>query len=247
MEADKIYINGTVQEDFTFNERVAEVFDDMVCRSVPFYGAVIDCIAGLLRQMARPGVTLFDLGCSTGSTLLELSRRLEDLDMRFIGVDNAPAMLEKARRKAAMFSHTGDIRFVEADITSVDLSGADIIICNYTLQFVRPLVRQDFVNRLARHLSPGGILIISEKIISHDPRLNREYINMYHRFKRQHGYSELEIAAKREALENVLIPFSIQENMELLRQAGFTSVETFFQWCNFASFIAVKPPKGQDG
>jgi len=240
MKKDKLFRSNIVQEDFTFNGKVAEVFDDMLDRSVPFYGAVIDSIAELLRQQVPPGSTVYDLGCSTGTTLLELSRRLAEMGFRYRGIDNAPAMIEKARSKAEMYSKSTLIHFTEDDITTAPLPDAHAVICNYTVQFIRPPSRPRFVKRIYDSLPPGGILYVSEKIINHDKVLNRIFIEIYHQFKRRRGYSELEIAAKREALENVLVPFSIDENLDLLRQAGFAAAEPFFQWFNFASFIAVK-------
>ncbi|MDW7772269.1 MAG: carboxy-S-adenosyl-L-methionine synthase CmoA [Desulfobulbaceae bacterium] len=240
MKKDKLFDSKGINEDFTFNDRVAEVFDDMLSRSVPFYSAVIDGIAELLRQQAPPGSIVYDLGCSTGTTLLELSRRLVDMDLEYRGIDIAPAMLEKARRKAEMYAKSPLVSFIEDDIMTAPLPDARAVICNYTLQFIRPPLRPRFIRRIYDSLPPGGLLYISEKIINHDKMLNRVYIDMFHRFKRRQGYSELEIAAKREALENVLVPFSIEENLDLIRQAGFASAEPFFQWFNFASFVAVK-------
>jgi len=242
MDKDRLFTSGRIAEDFTFNDQVAEVFDDMLNRSIPYYSAVIDGIAGLLRHQHLQGRTVYDLGCSTGTTLVELARRLPDIDCRFVGIDNAPAMIRKARSKAKMFSKSRLINFQEGDITTVRLEDAGAILCNYTLQFIRPMTRLQFVHRLYDSLPDGGVCFVSEKVISHDRKLNREFIAMHHQFKRQQGYSELEIAAKREALENVLIPFSIEENIDLLRQGGFQSVETFFQWFNFASFVALKQP-----
>jgi tRNA (cmo5U34)-methyltransferase len=242
MSSDTLYSSGKVTEDFSFNEQVAEVFDDMLDRSVPFYRTVIKTTAALIRQLAAPGSTVVDLGCSTGSTLLELSRLLPDMQLRFIGLDSATAMLDKARRKAEMFSK--NIEFRQQDITALDLTkqlvGADIILCNYTMQFIRPLLRQEFVSRLYAALPAGGLLLLSEKIIGNHSLLNRKFINIYHEFKREQGYSELEIAAKREALENVLIPFTAEENLKLLRQSGFNWAEMYFRWINFASFVALK-------
>lgn len=240
MTKDKLFQSGAPGEDFSFNDRVAEVFDDMLNRSVPYYSGVIGGIAELLRLQRLDNRAVYDLGCSTGTTLLELARLLPDINCRFIGIDNAPAMIKKARLKAEMFSKTGAVQFREDDIITAGLDNAGAILCNYTLQFIRPMKRLQFVRRLFDALPAGGLCIVSEKIISHDKKLNRDFIGIHHRFKRRQGYSELEIAAKREALENVLIPFSIEENIDLLRQAGFQSVETFFQWFNFASFAALK-------
>lgn len=240
MSKDDLFQHGEVPADFQFSERVAEVFDDMLARSVPNYGQVIEMTAQLLGRFLAPGDRVYDLGCSTGNTLLQLARRLDHLALRFVGIDSSPAMIHKATIKAAMYRTREHLAFQQGDITAMALESAGAILCNYTLQFIRPLQRQAFLTKVAHGLKPGGVLILSEKIISHDPVLNRAYIDFYLDFKRTQGYSEIEIAAKREALENVLIPFSVEENRRLLAEAGFTSIETFFQWFNFVSFVAVK-------
>jgi len=239
-DKDTLFQTDSIAEDFTFSQRVVEVFDDMVDRSVPFYQEVIRATALLLAGSLEPEDQVIDLGCATGTSLLELTRMLSDKSLKFIGVDSSKAMLDKARLKCELFSKQDSTTFVEEDITRLHKPGTGAFILNYTLQFIRPLLRKDFLHRLYEDLRPGGLLILSEKIICSDSRLNREYIDIYHQFKRERGYSELEIAKKREALENVLIPFSIEENKTLLRSVGFRSVETFFQWFNFASFVAVK-------
>jgi tRNA (cmo5U34)-methyltransferase len=139
-----------------------------------------------------------------------------------------------------MFSKSALIEFREDDITTCSLPGAEAIICNYTMQFLRPITRLAFVKRIYAALPEDGMLFLSEKTISHAKRLNRDFIEIYHNFKRKQGYSELEIAAKREALENVLIPFSLEENIALLRDAGFAEIEPYFKWFNFTSLVAVK-------
>lgn len=237
---DTLYATGSVAEDFTFNDRVADVFDDMLNRSIPYYRTVVDGMAQLLASHLAPGSTVCDLGCSTGTTLLELARRLPELDLRYVGLDNAPPMLAKARRKSAMFTKSEMVHFIEADITSCPLPPASAIICNYTLQFLRPLTRQPFIRRIYEALPDGGLFFLGEKTISHASRLNRDFIDIYHAFKRQQGYSELEIAAKREALENVLIPFSLEENIALIRETGFAEIEPFFKWFNFTAIVALK-------
>lgn len=240
MNEDTLYATGKVAEDFTFNDRVAEVFDDMLSRSIPHYRSVIEGMAQLLACRPQNNATIYDLGCSTGTTLLELCRRLPAEQFHFVGIDNAPAMLEKARKKSAMFSKSTLIEFHEDDITTCPLPDAAAVICNYTLQFLRPMTRLAFVKRIHAALPGDGLFFLSEKTISHAKRLNRDFIDIYHNFKRQQGYSELEIAAKREALENVLIPFSLEENIALLRDAGFAEIEPYFKWFNFTALVAVK-------
>lgn len=238
---DRLYQVDTVPEDFDFNERVVEVFDDMLDRSIPCYQNVIGETSRLLASHLRPGDTICDLGCATGTALLYFARKLADHRFRFLGIDSSPAMLTKARLKAEFYVENDDVSFEQADIREIDQPETGAFILNYTLQFIRPVLRPPLIRRLYDNLRPGGLLILSEKTILDDKRLNRTFIDIYHDFKREQGYSDLEIARKREALENILIPFSTEENIELLAQAGFRPVTTFFQWFNFSSLVAVKP------
>ena len=240
MDTDRLFTKEKISGDFRFTEEVAEVFDDMLTRSIPNYQQVMEMSAQLLDRLLKPGDTLYDFGCSTGNTLLHLARRLGVADLHLVGVDNSPAMVEKARRKAAGYAPGVGIEFVEADISNYRCDRAGAILLNYTMQFLRPMRRGEFARGIHRSLRPGGVLLLSEKIISHDPELNRLYIDLYLDFKRAKGYSEIEISKKREALENVLIPFSLEENRKLLEDAGFKRVESFFQWFNFASIVAIK-------
>ena len=240
MTRDTLFQKGHTFGKFEFNEQVADVFDDMLDRSVPFYEQVIKMITRILGQILQDGDTVYDLGCSTGATLLELVRSLDPQKYNFIGVDNSRAMLDKAVRKAEMFAMQNSIQFLEGEITRIELAGAGAVILNYTLQFIDPAVRLEFLKKIHACLRRDGALILSEKVICQDDHLSQAYLESYHQYKKERGYSELEIANKREALEDVLIPLTIQKNCDLLLEAGFRNVETFFQWFNFVSIVAVK-------
>ena len=240
MTKDTLFQEGHTISTFEFNERVAEVFDDMLDRSVPFYEQVIKMITRILDQTLQDGDTVYDLGCSTGATLLELVRSLDPQKYNFVGVDNSRAMLDKAVRKAEMFAKQNNILFMEDDITRIELADAGAVVLNYTLQFINPAVRLEFLKKIQTCLRRDGVLILSEKVICQNDHLNQAYQESYHQYKHDHGYSELEISNKREALETVLIPLTIRENSELLQKAGFRTVETFFQWFNFVSIVAIK-------
>ncbi len=239
MAIDNLF-NSYTSGDFSFNDKVAEVFDDMLERSVPCYRQVIDMTGKLLDTFVKDGDLIYDLGCSTGRPLIALAEMLKTKKLRYVGMDSSEAMINKARLKAEMYSKQKQIAFELADITTAPLEPCRAVLLSYTLQFLRPLNRAAFLRKIYEALEPGGILILSEKIISHHSLLNRSFIDIYLDFKRQQGYSELEITKKREALENILIPFSIAENLNLLSEAGFTGSESFFQWFNFVSFVAVK-------
>ena len=237
---DDIFRDREWNGGFQFNRRVAEVFDDMLKRSVPCYSQVIEMTARILENFLISGDRVYDLGSSTGTTLIELARRLEHLKLKFTGFDNSAAMVEKATLKAEIYSKKERLKFKKKDITDLDLNQGGAIILNYTMQFISPEIRKDFLTKIHGFLRPGGVLVMSEKVILTDPALNRGFVEFYHDFKRSMGYSEIEISNKREALENVLIPFTAEENLALLKTAGFTNAQPFFQWFNFVSFVGIR-------
>ncbi|WP_345969163.1 carboxy-S-adenosyl-L-methionine synthase CmoA [Sulfurimonas sp. HSL1-6] len=233
---DKVF-NKPIEKQFEFDEQIAAVFDDMLKRSVPFYEEAMALTKRFALAYLPEGGRLYDLGCSTASTLLSIERELK-VGAELVGIDNAASMLEQARRKLAVFG--SKIRLEEADIMRFDYEAADVFITNYTLQFIRPPVRETLVQRIFDALNPGGVFIFSEKVVSEDKRLNKLLIDGYYDFKKAQGYSEYEIMQKREALENVLIPYTEAENREMVTRCGFAHCETIFRWGNFATFIALK-------
>ncbi|WP_019867607.1 carboxy-S-adenosyl-L-methionine synthase CmoA [Methylovulum miyakonense] len=242
-EQDKLFKYITRVEDFAFDERVAHVFDDMVSRSVPFYNEIQRIQADLIMDFLPDAGVVCDLGCSTGTTIGHLigHPRCPD-NALFIGFDNSEPMLEKAKAKLSAHTATGQVSLRLGDLGNLrNLPDCDVVILNWALQFVRPIDRELLLKAIFHALKPGGILLLSEKILVKDTLLNRLYIDHYLEFKKsQSGYTDIENQRKREALENVLIPYRLDENMALLERAGFTHWDTFFQWFNFVCMIAVK-------
>ncbi|TCL75758.1 carboxy-S-adenosyl-L-methionine synthase CmoA [Rhizobium sp. BK251] len=226
--------------DFTFNAKVADVFDDMVSRSVPFYEEIQRMVCELARDFAKPQTNLYDIGCSTATTLLSLDA-LVDPSVNFIGIDNAPDMLEKAGQKVQRSGARHNIDLQVGDLhQGIHLENASVVTMLLTLQFIRPLYRERVMKTIFSGLNDQGCLLLVEKVTSEDTMFNRLFIEHYYNYKRRNGYSEIEISKKREALENVLIPYRLEENMQLLKETGFSSVEVFFRWYNFCGIIAVK-------
>lgn len=243
-EQDRVFQQTARVEDFAFDERVAKVFDNMVSRSVPFYNEVQRIQSDLIMDFLpdNRGVVC-DLGCSTGTTLEYLTQHPKcPNSTQFIGYDNSTSMLDKAREKLSEQINAGKVSLITADLSDLPpLPSCNIIILNWTLQFVRPMGREQLLKAVFQALKPGGIVLLSEKILVNDPLLNRLYIDHYLQFKiSQSSYTDLENQRKREALENVLIPYRLDENYELLERAGFGRIGTYFQWFNFACMIAIK-------
>lgn len=226
--------------DFSFNAKVADVFDDMVSRSVPYYEEMQRQVCELVSDFAKPDTNLYDIGCSTATTLLALDAEIAP-SVRFVGIDNSPEMLAKAQEKVAASKSKRQFEFVPADLHhGLNIENASVITMLLTLQFVRPLYREKIMKSMYAGLNDKGCLILIEKLTSEETIFNRLFINHYYDFKRRNGYSDIEIAKKREALENVLIPYRLEENIELLKDAGFKSTEIFFRWYNFCGIIAIK-------
>jgi tRNA (cmo5U34)-methyltransferase len=233
-------------DDFSFNKEVAAVFDDMLDRSVPFYQEIQRMVAELAVDFAQPGTNLYDLGCSTCNPFLQIDRIMPrdagaDAGVRFIGVDDSPEMLKKARAKLAAVKFARPFELRTADLnTVVEIENASVVLMVLTLQFIRPLYRERLVKSIYDGLADNGCLILVEKVLGEHSTFNRLFIQHYYEMKRRNGYSELEISQKREALENVLVPYRLEENKELLRAAGFRNVDVFFKWYNFCGILALK-------
>ncbi|MBD9424172.1 carboxy-S-adenosyl-L-methionine synthase CmoA [Pseudomonas sp. PDM15] len=229
--------------DFVFNEDVAKVFPDMIKRSVPGYPTIVENLGVLAAQFAQPHSALYDLGCSLGAVTQALRRHVRTDDCRVIAVDNSHAMVERCSEylhaQDAMFQELLPVEVIEADILSLDFQPASLVALNFTLQFVAPEQRQELLSRIRQALLPGGALILSEKLRFEDDAEHTLLGELHLAFKRANGYSELEIAQKRSAIENVMKPDSLEQHRERLLAAGFSKVVPWFQCLNFASLIAL--------
>ena len=233
---DKVF-EQPIAKKFEFDEAVASVFDDMLSRSVPFYDEVRKLIISVILVDQAEGKKVLDLGSSTAKFLLDLHSKMS-VKMKLQGIDNSQAMLTRARQKCQAFG--ADIELEYADMLEYDYKDEDIVVANYTLQFIRPMQRTALIKKIYDGMHDNALFIFSEKVVFEDKKLDKELIDIYYNYKKTQGYSEYEIAQKRESLENVLIPFTIEENIQMCKDAGFSQVDTLFQWANFVTFIAKK-------
>jgi tRNA (cmo5U34)-methyltransferase len=231
--------------DWTFDEKVAEVFPDMIQRSVPGYSSIISMIGMLAERFAQPNSQIYDLGCSLGAATLSMRRNIKAEGCKIIAVDNSSAMVERCRRHIDAFRAETPVEVVEADILDIPLENASMVVLNFTLQFLAPTDRQRLLNQVYQGLRPGGALVLSEKFSFTDSDVGALLFNMHHDFKRANGYSELEISQKRSMLENIMQTDSVEMHKKRLHQAGFEHAEVWFQCFNFGSLIALKAGEAQ--
>src|SRR5690606_4283379 len=238
---DQIYAEPlNVIAGFAFDERVVAVFPDMIQRSVPGYSTIIAMTGVLAERYAQPNTRCYDLGCSLGASLLAMRAQLDGRGCDIVGVDNSSAMIERCQSLLEADMHTTPVALDLCDIASAAIENASVVVMNFTLQFIPLQQREALLTRISNNMKEGGILVLSEKIRFEDVHLQTLNTDLHHAFKRANGYSDLEIAQKRSALDNVLIPETLAVHRERLRRSGFASADVWFQCFNFASMVAIK-------
>ena len=248
MPKDEIYLSDSADTaTFAFNAAVADVFPDMLQRSIPGYAETIDSIGQLASRYVKPNTQCYDLGCSLAAATLAMRRNIVEPGCRIVAVDSAPAMVERCRKIVAtddknriVCRNTVDVQILHADIREVEITRVSMAVLNYTLQFLPVADRLPMLKKIADGMVHNGILILSEKVVDHDPHIEGLLVELHHQFKRRNAYSELEISRKRTALENVLIPEPMDVHLERLRQAGFRHAGPWLRFFNFVSILATK-------
>ncbi len=244
MAKDTVYKAQDTNEPFRFNAEVAAVFPDMLRRSIPGYEASLEAIGSLAARYVRAGSNCYDLGCSLGAASLAMRQGIRADGCRIVAIDNAPAMIERCRtivREECLRSPRGTpVDVVESNILDVEISNASMAVLNYTLQFLPVADRDTMIGRIARGLNDGGLLVLSEKVVDPDPAMEALLVDLHHEHKRRNDYSALEISRKRAALENVLVPETVDQHCDRLLRAGFTSAAVWLRYFNFVSIIAIR-------
>lgn len=238
---DRIYLQRHSRAgDFVFDEAVAEVFEDMITRSVPGYEAVHRMLQVVARKFVSEGSSVYDLGCSLGAASLSVCEAIPHADVNVIAVDNSRAMIDRLRQKLDLQPSAARIKLVCTDITEIEIENASLAILNYTLQFVDPARRDALICKIYTGLRRDAALLLSEKIRCPDPNEDALMQDLHETFKQGQHYSALEIARKREALENVLIRDTHEQHRARLQRAGFSRVYVLMQYLNFITYLAIK-------
>ncbi len=227
---------------FAFNKAVVDVFPDMIKRSVPGYTTIIGMIGDFARRYNQNATRCYDLGCSLGAATLSIRHNITAENCAIVAVDNSQAMINQAEKLIRRDNSSAPVSLICDDINTIEIKNASLVVLNFTLQFIPVTARERLIEKIYNGLVPGGVLILSEKVAFEDKSHNQLMIDLYHDFKRANGYSDLEIAQKRESLENVLIPETLASHKNRLKKVGFTDADVWFQCFNFASMIAQKSP-----
>jgi len=244
MTDDRLYQTDDGTAPFRFDERVARVFPDMLQRSIPGYAASIEAIGSLAARYVRAGTRCYDLGCSLGAATLAMRQAIREPGCRIVAVDVAPAMVERCRDIVAeddrLCGRETEVEVVQDDICNIEIVNASMVVLNYTLQFVAPDDRDELLANIGRGMNEGAVLVLSEKVVDENPSMEALLVDLHHEHKRRQNYSALEIARKRAALENVLVPETVATHYARLAGAGFSHAAVWLRYFNFVSIIAIR-------
>lgn len=246
---DTLFLNEKMGDSpFEFNQSTANVFDDMLNRSVPFYQTIQRLITQTAIQhlSLQKHPTIIDFGCSLGTTLINIGNAL-DTPSTLIGIDSSPSMIEKAKANSSPQKHKSlkkhTYKWIEQDLNKKVtplLPKSTLIIMNLTLQFIKKENRLQLLKSIYETLDDDGIFILVEKTIEKDKWMTDYFEKKYYEFKKQSGYSEKEIINKKKALKTVLTPLTKEKNITLLNTAGFALAAPIFQWYNFCVILGKK-------
>jgi len=232
---------------WTFDDSVTAVFDDMLQRSIPQYEVMRATVHILARDFIRSGKLVVDLGASSGEGIAPLvqdeAARGSAAPARFVAIECSPAMLTELRQRFVSSDGTGLVTIVDHDLRSglPDLGEeASLILSVLTLQFVPMEYRQQLIQAAYEALAPGGAMILVEKVLGSGAWLDKQFVRHYLDNKMLNGYSAEEVDRKRLSLEGVLVPVTARWNEDMLQRAGFSEIDCFWRWLNFAGWLAVK-------
>lgn len=227
--------------DFIFDEKIVNVFPDMIKRSVPGYETIIAMIGILAEKYVQENSDCYDLGCSLGEATFSMLQHISNRSCNIVAVDNSEAMIRNCRKMLQERPlENARVKLVQDDIQNISIENASVVVLNFTLQFIPLAERLAIIRKIYDGMRPNGVLILSEKITFDDASLDDAFVDMHHHFKRTNGYSDLEISQKRTALENVLIPETLPQHRERILKAGFSHCDAWFQCFNFVSILAIK-------
>jgi tRNA (cmo5U34)-methyltransferase len=244
MSEDTLYTDKKGDEPFRFNADVANVFPDMLRRSIPGYAASLEAIGSLAARYVKASTHCYALGCSLGAASLAMRQGIRAEGCRIVAIDNAPAMVERCREIVAedsvQYPTATPVDVVEGNILDAELANASMVVMNYTLQFLPIEQREEMITKIFNGLNQDGLLVLSEKVVDPDPAMEHLLVDLHHEHKRRNDYSALEVSRKRAALENVLIPEAVSDHRERLLRVGFSSAAVWLRYFNFVSIIAIR-------
>lgn len=224
-----------------FDESVAACFADMLGRSVPDLAGMRGLVEEVGSGFIQYQTDVVDLGAADG----EMLARFLDLkggENHYVAVEPAPAFVARLRSRFAEPIRQDLVRVVAEPVNADEYPRcrASLTLAVLTLQFCPVESRLGILRKALDSTGPGGAIVLVEKVAGSSPATDRLLRSLYYDFKSRAGYSHDAIALKSRSLRHILAPLPAAWNEELLRRAGWGSVECFWRNRNFAGWVAVK-------
>lgn len=226
--------------NWKFDESVAPVFDEHVRLSVPMYDEMHQLVADMSTWFVEEKTNVYDIGTSTGQAIKNIRNQNKGKSVNYIGIDSSEEMIKVFNRNQSWGSD--DVKAIHGDVLSpnIEIHNGSFITAIFTAQFISPEKRRKLFDKIYAGLNEGGAFVLVEKIVGNNARFNEMWIELHQELKAKNGISESEIFRKARSIRGVMRPNTVEENINLMRNCGFKSVDLFLKWCNFAGFIGVK-------
>ena len=219
-----------------FSGEMVKDFEGHVSKSVPLYNEGHDIILKISDYFVKNDSVCYEIGTSTGVLSNKLAVRFSDRDAKFVGLDIEEDMIKSAKERYKL----PNLSFVYDDVLEYDFERSDFITSYYVVQFIRPSMRQNLIDKIYETLNWGGAFLYFEKVRAPDARFQDIMTGVYNEYKLEQGYSAEEIVQKTRSLKGVLEPFSTQGNIDMLKRAGFVDVMSVAKFGPFEGILAIK-------
>jgi tRNA (cmo5U34)-methyltransferase len=208
-------------------------FDNHILQSVPNYDLMFNSILRLSDYFKDESKVIYDIGCSTGN-LLRTFKKDNNYKGKMVGIDVSRNLLPTNTREFE------NIDFVEHDLnTPYVFTNACIVYSMYTLQFLQREARQNIIRNVYNGLTDGGAFFICEKVYNERGIFQDMFTSTYYDYKKL-SFTEKEIFDKERSLRTMLKPNTQAENYNMLFNAGFRKIETFYKYFNFVGTLCIK-------
>lgn len=228
--------------NWSFSGNTVPNFDAHVSKSVPLYYEGHDLICDISDFFVKSDSVVYEIGSSTGTLTYKLAQHNKlKARARFVGIDIEADMIDEAEKKRALPEFAMlNTEFLTGDVLDIQLDPADMVVSYYTIQFIPPARRQEVIDKIYRTLNWGGAVLLFEKVRGADARFQDIMTSLYTDYKLRQGYTPDDIIAKSQSLKGVMEPFSTQGNIDLLKRAGFSDINTVQKYICFEGILAIK-------
>lgn len=219
----------------------ASDYEREVFRTIPFYRFFHTETIDLVRTLLPDPSVWLDTGCGTGYLAEQALPLLPKT--RFLLADPAPAMLDRARFRLSRFP-SDRIGFL-GTLATEELAGAvpetprviSAIQCHH---YGGDEARRRATDVCFRLLEKGGLYVTFENIRPATLRGVEIGLDRWSNFQTEAGRSQEAVDEHRARFGKNYFPITVAQHLELLKSAGFSTVEIFWLSQMQAGFYAIK-------